>query len=361
VLTRDSFETVTLPVGEQSLQMAIAEFRRFDSLDSSAPPSLRSLYDWLIAPVEAHLKTRQIGIVPHGPLHYLPFAALPVSPSSALAGNAAKNESAIHYLGDDYALFYLPNASVLPFLHAEGKDVDTADVLAFSFAAPSGFESLAYADQEAQEIATLFNSPPLIGADASERAFKQRAGDHRIVHVAAHGEFNLTNAQFSRLVLAPGQDEDGSLEVHEVYGLNLEQTDLVVLSACETQLGKQSQGDDIVALNRAFLYAGTPTVIASLWAVNDEATSTLMQSFYKHLKQGDSKADALRQAQMETRVRFPHPYYWAAFVLTGSPGTPSDSSNILPIGIAATVVILVLALLAVLFVLRKRARLKNAN
>jgi CHAT domain-containing protein len=93
-----------------------------------------------------------------------------------------------------------------------------------------------------------------------------------------------------------------------------------VLSACETQLGAQSRGDDLVGLTRAFLYAGAPTVIASLWSVNDQATAVLMAAFYRHLRAGASKAQALQAAQAETRAAYPHPYYGAAFVLTGDPG-----------------------------------------
>jgi CHAT domain-containing protein len=121
-------------------------------------------------------------------------------------------------------------------------------------------------------------------------------------------------------LLAPDETHDGSLTVQDVYGLDLARADLVVLSACETQLGAQSRGDELVGLTRAFVYAGAPTVIASLWSVNDQATAVLMAAFYRHLREGRSKAQALQAAQSETRALYPHPYYWAAFVLTGDPG-----------------------------------------
>ena len=120
-------------------------------------------------------------------------------------------------------------------------------------------------------------------------------------------------------MLAPDDKNDGALELHEVYQLDLAKTDLVVLSACETSRGQLSAGDDIIGLNRAFIYAGAPTVIASLWTVDDEATRVLMIAFYGYLKQGFGKAAALTQAQLDLRKQFPHPYYWAAFVLTGDP------------------------------------------
>ncbi|MCL5995326.1 MAG: CHAT domain-containing protein, partial [Chloroflexi bacterium] len=141
----------------------------------------------------------------------------------------------------------------------------------------------------------------------------------------------------------------------EVYGLDLHNTDLVVLSACETQLGRQSQGDDIIALNRAFMYAGTPTVVASLWSVNDEATSQLMRSFYQHLKEGMGKAEALRAAQAELRTRYPHPFYWAAFVLTGDPGAPLSTAPAVPAWAIVAVAIILLISAALLFI-RWRSR-----
>jgi CHAT domain-containing protein len=131
---------------------------------------------------------------------------------------------------------------------------------------------------------------------------------------------NATNPLFSRILLSPDGADAGAVEVREVYGLDLSGTDLVALSACETQLGEHGRGDDIVGLNRAFMAAGASHVVASLWTVDDAATSMLMRAFYKNLKRGMSKAAALQAAQAATRKKYPHPYYWAAFVLTGDPG-----------------------------------------
>jgi len=103
----------------------------------------------------------------------------------------------------------------------------------------------------------------------------------------------------------------------EIVGTDLRGTDLVVLSACETGLGKVLNGDDLVGLTRGFLYAGSSNVVASLWHVDDLATSELMKRFYTNLKKGLPKREALRQAQLDTRKAFPHPFFWAAFFLTG--------------------------------------------
>ncbi|MCP4305527.1 MAG: CHAT domain-containing protein, partial [bacterium] len=154
----------------------------------------------------------------------------------------------------------------------------------------------------------------------------ERVGEANILHLAAHGQFNPIASLNSLIALAPDETNDGWLTVGESYGLNLENTDLVVLSACETNLGDLSEGDELVGLTRALIFSGTPSVIASLWAVEDEATSLLMERFYTHLKDRMGKAEALRQAQIETREEYPNPYYWSGFVLSGDPGEIESES-----------------------------------
>ena len=306
-----------------SLQNAITDFRGFASLTKDTPPSLTKLYNWLHRSHKAVSHHSCTGIVPNGVLHYLPFAALSADGKS--------------YLSDDYVLFSLPSASTLPYVQSKEQDREKAQagktaanqtLLAMSEGEAQGLPALQNADKEAQAVASLYDVQALTGQSATEQAFRDKAGESYIIHVAAHGQLNTASPLFSRVVLAPSSNQDGSLEVHEVYELDLHSTDLVVLSACQTDLGAQSKGDDIVGLNRAFIYAGTPSVIASLWSVDDQATSMLMTSFYTHLKAGEGKAEALRSAQQETRGKYPNPYYWAAFVLSGSPGNyTGDASN----------------------------------
>jgi CHAT domain-containing protein len=120
----------------------------------------------------------------------------------------------------------------------------------------------------------------------------------------------------SALLLSKDAGDDGMLTVNELYSIELN-ADLVTLSACETGLGKISNGDDIIGLTRGFFYSGTSSVIASLWQVDDDATSYLMVQFYEAL-QTKNKRDALRAAQLNTMKKFSHPYFWAAFYLTGN-------------------------------------------
>jgi CHAT domain-containing protein len=295
---------------------AIEEFRAFPTTEGAPPASLRQLHEWLIAPVEPHLRTAVLGVIPHDVLHYLPFAALTNGQT---------------YLGERYTLFALPSASTLAFLRPKSAAGPTT-ALALGFGQAEGLAPLTQAEQEAQAVADLLQGEALTGAAASETALRARAATASVIHLAAHGQLVPASPLFSRLVLAPDGDHDGALEIQEIYDLGLARAELVVLSACQTQLGAQSRGDDLVGLNRAFIAAGAPSVVGSLWTVDDEATGLLMASFYSHLAHGLPKAEALRAAQAAARTKYPHPYYWAAFVLTGDPGAAPPRPT--PVGLA---------------------------
>jgi CHAT domain-containing protein len=136
-----------------------------------------------------------------------------------------------------------------------------------------------------------------------------------LIHLACHGEYKSDAPLLSNLRLAPSEKEDGRLEVHEIFDLDLK-PNLVVLSACQTGMGKRSSGDEITGLTRAFIYAGAPSIITTLWSVNDKSTADLMVRFYDHFKI-KSKVEALQLAQLETMKKYPQPFYWAPFCLTG--------------------------------------------
>jgi CHAT domain-containing protein len=162
-----------------------------------------------------------------------------------------------------------------------------------------------------------------IGASATEAMFRREAPGRRILHLATYGVLNKQNPLFSFVELMPGGADDGRLEVHEVFGLQLA-ADLVVLSACQTGLGSGAladvpPGDDWVSLTRAFLHAGASRVVATLWPVDDWATAALMERFYRAMTRGAAPAKALAEAQrlLAAEAATAHPYYWAGFVLVG--------------------------------------------
>jgi CHAT domain-containing protein len=150
---------------------------------------------------------------------------------------------------------------------------------------------------------------------ASERAFRAESAAFGYLHLATHGKFQSSAPLKSFLLLAGDDDFDGLLTVDEIYNLKLH-ADLVSLSACETGLGRGGAGDDVVGLVRGFFYSGARSLLASYWAVDDQATSELMQAFYRNL-QRMNKRDALRAAQLAALAQRQEPYFWASFYLTG--------------------------------------------
>jgi hypothetical protein len=275
------------------------------------------------------------------------------------------------YLIDDYALTILPSASSLPFIQANaGHRLDNPLILGN----PDG--SLQYAEREGQAIAQLYGANVVLGHAATEQVVRERAGQAGIVHLAAHGQFNINEPLASSIALAPEGDNDGRLEVREVYELKLAATSLVVLSACETQINELNQhnivtaGDEVVGMTRALFFAGTPSVIATLWSVNDAASALLMQRFYAHLRDGADKAEALRLAQQDVRATYPNPYYWAGFVLSGDPGTASGRfawiqrlriSRVLWPWLAGSSIVLMAIVLGGIFVYRRRVSKRSAT
>ena len=266
-------------------------------------PLAESLYQRVWQPLEQHLSgSRRVVVVPHGALHYLPYEAL----------RAADGKMLI----EQYGLSFLPSASVLRYLPPL-PDQTGAPILVIGN--PDLGDSkldLKFAGEEAVVVSKLYpGARLLLRADASESNFRNAARSFRRLHIASHGSFQAENPLQSGLYLARDAENDGLLTVSELYGIDLN-AELVTLSACETGLGKVANGDDVVGLSRGFLYAGARAIVASLWSVDDNATGLLMQSFYRNLARSD-KVEALRQAQLSIRRKYSHPFYWAAFQLTG--------------------------------------------
>ena len=181
--------------------------------------------------------------------------------------------------------------------------------------------------EEAQAIAALFpNGAASVALDdqaSLRRAIDPKLGQARYLHLATHGLFNTREPALSGLVFSlvdrQGRPQDGFLQIADVFNLSLN-SQLVVLSACETGLGDQVRGEGLVGLTRGFFYAGTPRVVVSLWKVDDHATAKLMSYFYEFLrKDNQSPSQALRSAQQKLRQLpdWSSPYYWAAFALQG--------------------------------------------
>ncbi|MBU0595922.1 CHAT domain-containing protein [Candidatus Bipolaricaulota bacterium] len=316
-----------------------------DATDEATFTLSRDLYELLIAPVEDLLDgIDHLVIVPSGPLYYLPFCALIDCPDCAgldLLGG--------EYLIERYALSYIPSLTTLKYAQASAEEADT-DPLFLALADPDSGDPevprLPDAQDEADAVAKLFDpSEVYVDAAATEDVVTARASSADHLLLSTHGVFNPLNPVFSYLLLAPSEDSDGRLYTHEIFSLDLH-TDLVTLSACETLLPALGEieaqvravrgipeedtveinddlmetltaGDEIVGLTRAFIFAGTASVLSSLWRVVSETTEPLMVAFYGYLADGLDKANALQRAQRDVMASYPHPRYWAAFELVG--------------------------------------------
>jgi CHAT domain-containing protein len=221
-------------------------------------------------------------------------------------------------------------------LMAERSSSQSSSYPGQDFYADRGFNftSLPYTRAEVDAISALYpkgQRQVYLGAQAREEVVKaERLDQYRYLHFATHGLINEQIPSRSGIVLSLIGDskEDGILQMREIMHLKLN-ADLVTLSACSTALGKLVDGEGMIGLTRAFIYAGADSVVVSLWNVNDSATAELMRDFYQNLKRGLPKDDALRQAKLKllnsSQPAWRHPYFWAPFVLEGERESRSNT------------------------------------
>ncbi|HEY9506230.1 MAG TPA: CHAT domain-containing tetratricopeptide repeat protein [Gemmatimonadales bacterium] len=310
---------VPLPPGglQGRVRLARELVARRDAGIAGALPILAGLGDLLIAGVRraGGLEgARQLVIVPHGILTYLPFAAL-------------VNSETGRYLAQDFRLLTLPSAASIVALR-EGSAIEVLE------APPSVFaprpDLLPETAPEAQAVTRALPGARLIvGRRAGEPGVRAALAGGGIVHLATHGELNPRNPMFSRLATAPGRSDDpadnGWLEVHEVLGISV-RSSLVFLSGCETGLGAAwstefAAGEDFATLARAFLYAGARNVVATLWRVDDRGAAEFATRFYRHFPAVPAaEALALAQRDMLAGSRWRSPYHWAGYVVSGEGG-----------------------------------------
>ena len=225
----------------------------------------QNFYRTILGPIEDGIHTERLIIVPHGALHKVPFATL----------NDGKQ-----FLVDKHALSFVPSLTVIDYV-VKKRNKNRGRFLAFANP-KTDYVPLGFAEIEVNSISELFSKKEIYArGDATEGRAKGRTSSPDIIHFACHGEFNDKQPMQSGLLLSKDADNDGPLQVHEIFGLDLRNTNLVVLSACETALSKIYGGDDLVGLSRGFIYAGTPSLLATLWEVDDQSTAILMKKFYE--------------------------------------------------------------------------------
>jgi CHAT domain-containing protein len=352
VVTREQVRAVAIAdrkTIEEAATRVYAGLRTPHGNSALAQDQLR-LADLVLTPIVPLLTKERLLIAADGALQYVPFAALPVVGAD---GGAPPLLTTHEVVG-------LPSLSVLVSQRAGARHAtpskavavfadpvfDRADPrLAFGDAASvvhsaqaqlvtrssalaSGARArLPFTAQEADAIANLVPESErfvAVGFQASRETLLGLAlDDYRLIHFATHGVIDTRYPDLSALALsgfdAAGAPTNGLLSLPDIYALDLN-ADLVVLSACETALGRDIRGEGLLGLTQGFLYAGAKGVVASLWPVTDRATAELMRRFYEHmLRDGLRPTDALRHAQLSIAAepRWSHPYYWSAFVLLG--------------------------------------------
>jgi CHAT domain-containing protein len=269
---------------------------------------VKQSYENLILPIEEELKGFQsLCIVPHNVLHLLPFQAL-------MNGNN-------QFMVENFSIYYAPSGSIyLKCLQSSSNTTNKFLGMALGDLEINQFAGLPGTSLEVEQISKLYPEETVkLKEETTESFLKQEASKYNIIHLATHGYFNGNDPMNSFVLFAPSKDDDGELMVREVFGLNLN-AKLVTLSACETGITSITQGDEMVGLSRAFIYAGTPSIIVSLWNVSDASTALLMEKFYKNL-QSHSLHEALTLAQRELIQQYRLPFYWAPFVLIGNGST----------------------------------------
>ncbi|WP_414621526.1 CHAT domain-containing protein [Calothrix sp. CCY 0018] len=298
-----------------------------ESREKPSPKSWKQLHQVLIQPI-ADLLPKQaeerVIFIPQNELFLIPFAAL--------QDNNGK------YLIEKHTISTAPSVQALDLLYQrkikrqgeqsfvpgniKGDELlivgnPTAPKVSLTkgdFCKPP---SLPGAEKEAKNIAQIFKTQPLTGDAATETVIVNKMSQARIIHLAAmaYPEDCKTDNSPGVIALADSSQDDGWLRTSEIQDLNLK-ADLVVLSGCDTALGRIT-GDGVIGLSRAFFAAGADSVIGSLWSVPDESTAILMTHFHGNLSKNTGKAGALRQAMLETMKKYPNPRDWAGFTLIG--------------------------------------------
>jgi CHAT domain-containing protein len=373
--TRRVYELLTAPQPRPGESEAKRQ-ARIEEARANYWTQAKALSQMLLGPAASQLGKKRLAIVADGALHYIPFAALPAP--SAGNGEGRNSGAEPQPLFVEHEIVSLPSASTLATLRLETagrkpaekslavladpvftdddtrvrrdvgkagakvktKSADSNDINISSLqmtrsgqetgviGAEGAFGRLLSTRREAAAISALIPERERMQAldfEASRTtALRPELGEYRIIHFATHGMLNNVHPELSGIVLSlvdeTGHPQNGYLRLQDIYNLKLP-AEMVALSACQTGLGKEIRGEGLIGLTRGFMYAGAPRVVASLWKVDDRATSELMKRFYQGMLGPEAlrPAGALRQAQLSIwkEKQWREPYYWAAFVLHG--------------------------------------------
>ena len=329
-----SLVVVPLSVTNEELNKWFVEY--YNGLEKRANRNMRRLeyfYQALIIPLQAHLPTADTKLPAR--LVLAPFSGLHLLPLAALRVKIKRGE--YRYLGEEYVVSVVPNLALLKRM-VEKRRYTRERLCAVAYPGASAWKNhpdkelrSKYLNHVLPEVKAIANGFPksktLLEANATPQAAINHGPSYDVVHYSCHGTFTRSDVDHSGLLLAGGW-----LRLRDIFNeLRLPDAALAVLSACVTGRAELRGGDELAGLVQAFMYAGAPSVIASLWAVNDAATRYLFERFYLYYTKGVAAAEALRVAQQEMRERgYTHAYFWAAFQPLGAVYDTIQGSASLP-------------------------------
>lgn len=350
IISKSELQFNTIPLKREELKIKLEEIsplfkqeKDFDNVQMNhrwANFKSALLHDFYKLLIEDHMgellkSNYEIIFIPDDLLFYFPFEMLVTDLS----------QNSIHYLIESHTISYSSSASLLSYANYKKSEAEK-ELLAFGnplvkhnnvikgmnwfdylvkfnpIFRNEQFVKLPHAEKEVNDIARNFSKATVItGQDASEHNFKRMAGQYQYIHLATHNVTNDKQPMYSKIILSQSNtgDEDGLLQTYEIYNLRLN-ADLVVLSGCNTGLGRLNRGEGLIGMTRAFLYAGSHSVVVSLWPVHDESTAILMNNFYKFMMNGYTKAQAMQKAKIaliHSKDWKKNPFYWGPFVLIG--------------------------------------------
>ena len=338
---RKYMKLLTVPIDSGFFEN-IREFRNLLSMPGdNAKSSLikytetgSSLYKFIIDPVREYLISNKLLISPDNILSYIPFESIP----ARMVSDEIVLYNDVPFLMKEFRISYTYSAtllaeslkrdfsfsnSLIAFAPVYTGSINVDSILKTRQAGKSVLYDLEYARMEAEFVTELTGGKLFINNGAKESVFKAEAGKYDIIHLAMHTVLNDQYPMYSKMLFYQGSDsaEDGNLNTFEVYDVPLK-AKMVILSSCNTGTGILHSGEGILSLARGFVYSGGQSVIMSMWEIEDRSGAEIIKNFYKYLKRGATKSNALRKARMEylknSDMLRSHPYFWSSLVIYGS-------------------------------------------
>jgi CHAT domain-containing protein/tetratricopeptide (TPR) repeat protein len=316
---------------------ARADFRQYQETGSY-------LYRTLIGPVEKYLISDRLLISPDNILSYIPFETIPVD----TINSEIPSYKDLNYLFRKYRISYTYSATflseslkkgtggpvrLLAFAPVYAGNINLDSLVSTRQPCPARLYDLPFARTEAEYVAKRTGGKLFLNDEATESAFKSEAGGYDIIHLAMHTAVNDAYPLYSKMIFSNRDSaNDGFLNTYEVYGIPLKAR-MVVLSSCNTGRGQLHSGEGILSLARGFIYSGSQAVLMSMWEVEDRSGTEVIEDFYRYLRSGSDKSDALRRSRLDylrnSDMLGSHPYFWASIVIYGNNEPLYDSKRLL--------------------------------